>query len=146
MARGTVTGLPIFSGDRSVNLTAPTIKAIAQLLKPLKDQAVTIIFGTGAVTGLTIGYDKPALATSQGFDGVTLDYGYPDITKLIPNEFAGLDSEGIILDPAVMGKACKVTPALIKWQLNGALKSVYGTAQDTCGINWQIMVMPCRMI
>jgi DNA polymerase III sliding clamp (beta) subunit (PCNA family) len=134
VARGSVTGL---NGDGSgaVNLAPATLKAIGQLLKPLKDKAVTITLGDT----LTI----ECREWVQFFDSLALD-NYPKISQLIPTEFSGLD-RAITFDPAVMAKACKVTAASVSWQFNGALKGAYGTATDTHGIEWDLMVMPLRV-
>jgi DNA polymerase III sliding clamp (beta) subunit (PCNA family) len=139
LARGKATGLN-GEGAGVANLSADTIKRVIQLLKPLRDRAVTLILGNS----LTIQWETNALASSVPFDSVALD-NYPKIDQLIPLKFEGLDT-AITFNPAVMIKACKVTPDSIKWQFNGALKGAYGTATDTHGIEWDLLVMPLRIV
>ena len=135
LARGKATGLN-GEGAGVANLSANTIKSVIQLLKPLKNKAVTITQGNS----LTIECKEWV----QFIDSVDLD-NYPKIDQLIPLKFEGLDT-AITFNPAVMIKACKVTPDSIKWQFNGALKGAYGTATDTHGIEWDLLVMPLRIV
>jgi len=134
MARGTIAGLSD-NGAGVINLTANNIKIIAQVLKPLKSREITITLGDSLTIEGGASLIVPNSAVLEN---------YPDINKLIPTEFSGVDSDGIILDPAVITKASKVTPARILWRFNGGLKSMFGTATDSYGIDWEIMLMPCR--
>jgi DNA polymerase III sliding clamp (beta) subunit (PCNA family) len=129
MALGTVTGCdPTLSGN--AYLMPDTVKAILTMLKPLKDNSITIAYDNGLViAGNTFKHDP---------------ISYPDLDKVIPTEFAGLDSNQIIIDPKVLGRACKVTGELIRWQFAGEFKPMLGTANDN-GIAWQLIVMPCRV-
>jgi hypothetical protein len=112
-----------------------TVKAILAMLKPLKDTPVSVAYDNGLV--ITSG-DKVGL-----FDHVAISY--PDLDKVIPTEFAGLDNNVIRLDPKLLGRICKVTSETIAWQFAGEFKPMYGTANDN-GVSWQLMIMPCRSI
>jgi DNA polymerase III sliding clamp (beta) subunit (PCNA family) len=139
LALGEITGLDN-DGKGAVNLTAATIKAIGQILKPMKDKPVTITMGHS----LTIQWDSNALASSVPFVSETLD-SYPRVKQILPTEFRGIDgNNSITFNPYVMAKACKVTAAKVKWQFNGPHKGAYGTALDDHGIKWQLMLMPIR--
>lgn len=134
MALGTVTGCdPTLSGN--AYLMPDTIKAMMTMLKPLKGNLVTLSYDNGVILKSA---DNVGL-----FDHVALSY--PDLDKVIPTEFEGLDGDGITVDPKNLLRLCKATNALIKWKFNGALKAMFGTALDDYGISWQLMVMPCRI-
>lgn len=130
MTLGTVTGYdPTLSGN--AYLMPDTVKAILAMLKPLKDTPVSVAYDGGLViAGNTFRHDP---------------ISYPDLDKVIPTEFTGLDNNVIRLDPKLLGRICKATSETILWQFAGEFKPMYGTVTDG-GINWQLIIMPCRSI
>lgn len=133
MARGTIADLdPTLSGN--AYLMPDTIKAMLTMLKPLKASLVTVSYDNGVILKSA---DNIGL-----FDHVATDY--PDLDKIIPTEFAGLDNNVIRLDPKVLGRICKATSETIAWQFAGEFRPMLGTANDN-GIAWQLMIMPCRV-
>lgn len=128
MARGTVSDFDT-QLQGNAYLMPDTVKAILAILKPLKDRVITVA------------YDQGFIVDGHKFEHLAIEY--PDLDKVTPTEFAGVDSDGLIVDPKNLIRLCKATPALIKWQFNGAHKAMFGTASNN-GIEWQLMVMPCR--
>lgn len=130
MALGSVSEFdPRLSGN--AYLMPDTVKAILTMLKPLKDNWVSVAYDNGLVIGGNTFRHDPI--------------SYPDLDKVIPTEFAGLDNNVIRLDPKLLGRICKATSETIAWQFAGEFKPMLGTANDNL-ISWQLMIMPCRSI
>lgn len=138
MAVGSLNVLPLGGGvSGNANLNQATIKAMLTMLKPLKDNAVTLTYDHGVI--LKSG-DK-----ISAFDHVALSYPNYSQLPLFKGDTAGQPSgESVRIDPSVLDKVTKVTDTPLDMAVNGDTRGVEFHGVDSHGITWRIAAMPIR--